>query len=166
MQYNRPTINYNLFVRHLIQENRIQQLIKIIDFKKLIINGKSEVMCSIIINFKKKNSAKLKIPHNRTVKNCWRLCYVLQFITFSINNGLLPSYRKQNMLRENQSVWNCMISTAKRFMLTVFHEKLITRARSTTDCPRSSNWSETESFMEAAKPELGCRAKGEKKIQS
>jgi hypothetical protein len=29
------------------------------------------------------------------------------------------------------------------------------RPRSPTDCPRSSNWSETESFIEAAKAWIG-----------
>jgi hypothetical protein len=34
-------------------------------------------------------------------------------------------------------------------------DELITRPRSPTDCSRSSNWSETESFMEAAKAWVG-----------
>jgi hypothetical protein len=127
MQYNRPTINYILFVRYLLLENRIKQLIKIIDFKKLIIYGKSELMCSIIINLKKTNSAKFKIPHNRIVKNCWCSCHILQFIIFSINNGLLRTYCKQNtsMLRQNQSAWNCTIPTTKGFMLTVLMKTIL-----------------------------------------
>jgi hypothetical protein len=34
-------------------------------------------------------------------------------------------------------------------------DELINRPRSPIDCPRSSNWSETESFMEAAKSWIG-----------
>jgi hypothetical protein len=42
-------------------------------------------------------------------------------------------------------------------------DELITRPRSPTDCPRSSNWSETETFMRRSRSKLGCRAKeGEK----
>jgi hypothetical protein len=37
------------------------------------------------------------------------------------------------------------------FTLFVGTDELITRPRSTADCPRSSNRNETESFMEAAK---------------
>jgi hypothetical protein len=34
-------------------------------------------------------------------------------------------------------------------------DQLITRPRSRADCPKSSNWSETESFMEATKAWIG-----------
>jgi hypothetical protein len=71
-----------------------------------------EVICSITNKCKKNNSAKLQISRNRTVKNCWRLCHVLQHKVFSTSKGLLRGYQ-----RENHTVCYLTIATKKGFVL-------------------------------------------------